>query len=273
MDLQHLTNIAIEAARSAGKVIQNYMNDDIVVEQKEGGSTYASQVVTKVDRECEAIILSYLKPTCETYDIGLLSEETKDDGSRLKKAYFWCIDPMDGTLAFIKKRPGFSVSIALIAKDGTPVIGVVFDPSTATLYHAIKGKGAFKNNMPLIIKKTNNYLTYLTDKTLKDTPNASKIQQILNKHKTNLGLKDTKELSGKGAVLCAISVLENGPACFLKLPKKELGGGSIWDYAATACIYNELGLPATNFNGEPLELNKTNSTFMNDVGVCYTNLH
>ena len=89
MDLQHLANIAIEAALSAGKIIQKYMNDDIVVEQKEGGSTYASQVVTKVDRECERIILSHLLPTCKAFDIGLLSEETKDDGSRLKKDFFW----------------------------------------------------------------------------------------------------------------------------------------------------------------------------------------
>ncbi|MEZ4955040.1 MAG: inositol monophosphatase family protein [Saprospiraceae bacterium] len=44
---------------------------------------------------------------------------------------------MDGTLAFINKHPGFSVSIALIANDGTPHIGVVYDPSTDTLYQAI----------------------------------------------------------------------------------------------------------------------------------------
>lgn len=272
MDLQHLANIAIEAALSAGKIIQKHLNDDIVVEQKDGGNTYASQVVTKVDRECEAIILSHLKPTCKTFNIGLLSEETEDDKSRFKKDFFWCIDPMDGTLAFINKQPGFSVSIALIAKNGTPVIGVVFDPSTETLYHAIKGQGTYKDGNPWSIKNTNKYLTYVTDKKLSDTPKSAEIQDILNIHKADLGLKSIKEISGKGAVMCAISVLENGPACFLKLPKKELGGGSIWDYAATACIYQELGLPATDFKGEPLNLNKTDGTFMNEKGVYYCNL-
>jgi len=272
MDLQHLAKIAIEAALSAGKIIQEHINDDIVVEQKEGGATYASQVVTKVDRECESIILSHLKPTCKTFDIGLLSEETEDDGSRFKKESFWCIDPMDGTLAFINKQPGFSVSIALIAKDGTPLIGVVFDPSTQTLYHAVKRHGVYKNSKTWNIKNTNDYLTYLTDKKLKDTPKSNEIKKILNTHQNNLGLKDIKEISEKGAVMCAISVLENGPACFLKLPKKESGGGSIWDYAATACIYKELGLPATDFNGEPLNLNKTNGSFMNNEGVYYSNL-
>ncbi|MFD2725711.1 3'(2'),5'-bisphosphate nucleotidase CysQ family protein [Hyunsoonleella rubra] len=273
MDLQYLANIAIEAALSAGKIIQKYMNDDIVVETKEGGSTYASQVVTKVDRECESTILSHLNATCKAFDIGLLSEETKDDGSRFKKEYFWCIDPMDGTLAFINKRPGFSVSIALISKDGTPIIGVIFDPSSETLYHAIKRKGAYKNQKPWAIKNTNDYLTYATDKKLKDTPRADEIQNILNTHQTNLGLKRIKETSGKGAVMCAISVLENGPACFLKLPKKDIGGGSTWDYAASVCIYRELGLPATSFNGEQLDLNKRDGTFMNREGVYYSNLN
>ncbi|MFD1162571.1 MULTISPECIES: 3'(2'),5'-bisphosphate nucleotidase CysQ family protein [Hwangdonia] len=272
MDLKHLTNIAIEAALSAGKTIQKHLNDNIVVEKKEGGSNYASQVVTKVDRECERIILSYLKPTCKAHDIGLLSEETEDDESRFKKEYFWCIDPLDGTLAFINKQPGFSVSIALIAKDGTPVIGVVFDPSTKILYHAIKGHGAYKNKSPWNIQNTNDYLTYVTDKKLRDTPKSTEIQDILNKHKTDLGLKYIKEISGAGAVLSAIIVIENGPACFLKLPKKDLGGGSIWDFAATACIFQELGLTATHFNGETLELNKKADTFMNHKGVYYSNL-
>lgn len=269
MDLQHLANIAIEAALSAGKIIQKHLNDTIIVEQKEGGFTYASQVVTKVDRECERVILSYLKPTCKTFDIGLLSEETDDDKSRFEKDFFWCIDPLDGTLAFINKQPGFSVSIALVAKDGTPVIGVVFNPSTETLYHAIKGNGTYKNRSAWRIKNTNDYLTYLTDKKLKDTPKSAEIQSILNIHKTNLGLKDIKEISGAGAVMCAILVIENRPACFLKLPKKDLGGGSIWDFAATACIYQELGLPATTFKGETLDLNKKDDTFMNHQGVYY----
>ncbi|PIA78904.1 inositol monophosphatase [Gaetbulibacter sp. 4G1] len=271
MDLQHLANIAIEAALSAGKIIQKHMNDNIVVEQKEGGYNYASQVITKVDRECENSIISHLMPTCKAFDIGLLSEETKDDGTRFEKDVFWCIDPMDGTLAFINKHPGFSVAIALIARDGTPIIGVVFDPSTETLYHAIKGNGAYKNRSTWNIKNTNDYLTYATDKTLSDTPKSNEIRVILNNHKANLGLKGIKEMSGSGAVMCAILVLENGPACFLKLPKKDLGGGSIWDYAATTCIYHELDLPATDFNGEILDLNKKDGTFMNHQGVYYSN--
>jgi fructose-1,6-bisphosphatase/inositol monophosphatase family enzyme len=272
MDLKQLSNIAIKAALAAGKVIQQHSKHDILVEEKKGGNSYASQVVTAVDRECETIILSYLMPTCKAFKLALLSEETEDDGSRFEEAYFWCIDPMDGTLPFINKQPGFSVSIALIAKDGTPHIGVIFDPSTDTLYHAIKGKGAFKNNHPWEIKHPNTHLTYVTDRKLEDTPHVNKIKKLLEEKVKNLGLSGIKEIAGSGAVLNAILVLENGPACMLKLPKKENGGGSIWDFAATACIYQELGLPAMNFEGGKLDLNRKDSTFMNHQGIFYSNL-
>lgn len=272
MDLLQLNHIAIKAALSAGKVIQQYMNDDVFVEKKKGGTSYASQVVTAVDRACETAILSHLLPTCDEFNIALLSEETEDDGSRFDEDFFWCLDPMDGTLPFINKRPGFSVSIALVAKDGTPFIGVVLDPSTDTLYHATKGNGAYKNGSPWKIKHTNDHLTYVTDRKLKDTPHAAEIEKLLNENVEQLNLNGVKEIDGSGSVLNGILVLENGPACMLKLPKKENGGGSIWDFAATACIYQELGLPATNFEGGRLDLNRKDGTFMNHQGIFYANL-
>ena len=85
-------------------------------------------------------------------------------------------------------------------------------------------------------------------------------------------MKGIKEIDGAGSVLNGILVLENGPAIMLKFPKKENGGGSIWDFAATTCIYQELGLPATNFEGGKLDLNKKAGTFMNHEGVFYGNL-
>ena len=272
MNLSHLSEIAIKAALSAGKVMQKYMTDDVKVEKKKGGASYASQVVTAVDIACEKVILSHLLPSCDQFDIALLSEETEDDGSRLEEDFFWCIDPMDGTLAFINKQPGFSVSIALIAKDGTPYIGIVFDPSTDTLYHAIKGKGAFKNGSPWEIKHTNDHLTYVTDRKLKDTPRAAEIESLLHEHVEKLSLNGVREIAGAGSVLNGILVLENGPACMLKFPKKEDGGGCLWDFAATACIYQEVGLTAANFEGGRLDLNRKDGTFMNQEGVFYANL-
>ena len=52
---------------------------------------------------------------------------------RLELNYFWCIDPLDGTLPFIEGKVGYAVSIGLVSRDGTPLIGVVCDPYHQTL--------------------------------------------------------------------------------------------------------------------------------------------
>ncbi len=272
MDLIQLTKQAIEAALVAGKIIKGYLQKDIDVEFKSGPSSYATQVVTEVDQKCDDVIREHLRPISVQNDIAILSEETKDDGSRFEKDFFWCIDPLDGTLAFINNQPGFSVSIALVAKDGTPYIGVVYDPWTSSIYFAIKGKGVYKNNAPWKIEHRNNFLTYVTDKKLFETARKHEIEKILHRHLKRLNLDSVEEKSGAGSVMNGIYVLENGPSCMLKLPKEEIGGGSIWDFAAIACIFQELGLPATNFAGGKLDLNKSEDSFMNHEGVFFGNL-
>lgn len=269
MNLQNLSKIAIYAAQEAGAIIRHYLDKQVDVQIKTGGSSHAAQVVTEVDKACEQEILNHLLPTCKEYDLALLSEETEDDGSRLLKDYFWCIDPMDGTLSFIQGCPGFAVSIALVRRDGLPLIGVVYDPSNDTLYHAVKGEGVYKNDSSWQVKAKNDHLTYVTDRRLRDTPQYEQIVRWLEEIATVLGLNGFKELSGSGSVLNAMHVLENGPACMLKLPKSEEGGGSVWDFAATACIFNELNLPARSFMGSPLNLNPDRSCFMNREGIFY----
>ena len=269
MNLLPLKETAIEAALSAGQIIKSYMDQDIRVIEKDGGTNYASQVVTKVDKECEEEILTHLLPTCETYDLAILTEETEDDGSRFEKEYFWCVDPIDGTLAFIRNEPDFSVSIALVSREGEPVIGVIYDPSTDTLYHAAKGDGVYKNDAPWDLPVPNDYLTHVTDKPLTDTSRPDDLLQLLHNKVGELDVSGLKVIEGGGSVLNAIKVLKNPPACMIKYPKKATGGGSLWDFASTACLFHELGFRATNFEGDPLDLNREDSTFMHHEGVYY----
>ncbi|MFN1836066.1 inositol monophosphatase [Balneola sp. MJW-20] len=269
MKLPELKETAIEAALAAGQIIKSYMDEDIRVEEKNGGTNYASQVVTKVDKECEEEILSYLYPTCKEYNLALLTEETEDDGSRFEKDYFWCVDPIDGTLAFINKEPGFSVSIALVSREGEPVIGVIYDPSTDTIYHGAKGQGVYKNEVPWDIPEPNEYLTHVTDKPLEHTSRPGDLKQLLHDKVDELNLSGITVIQGGGSVLNAINVLKNPPSSMIKHPKKEIGGGSIWDFASTACLFQELGYRASNFEGGPLDLNRKDSTFMHHEGIYY----
>ena len=271
IDFDKLQRVGISASKEAGNIIMSHFEKDIEVATKQGMSSYAAQVVTEVDKACEEVILKHLKPISNELDLAILSEETEDDGSRLVKPYFWCIDPMDGTLAFIEKREGFSVSIALVRKDGVPVLGVVYDPVSKTVYTAQRGKGAHKNGVPIVLEKKNDFLTYVTDKKRNNKELPERILKELQTVREQLKLDSLMVLSGGGSVINAIKVLEHQPALMFKFPKKEKGGGSLWDYAATACIFHELGFRATDFNGAPLDLNRSDSLFMNHKGVWYSN--
>ena len=57
--------------------------------------------------------------------------------------------------------------------------------------------------------------------------------------------------------------------CRFKFPRKEEGGGALWDFAATACLYGEAGAVATNIHGGPLDLNRADGTWMNHEGVLF----
>lgn len=271
--LAALTKVAISAARKAGNVVAKYATHDIDVEHKDGGSSKASQVVTKVDHMSEEIILQELLPTCALYDLGLLTEEDVDDGSRLEKDYFWCIDPLDGTLPFIEKIDGYAVAIALVSKSGTPQIGIVYDPVSQNLYHASVDSGVFKNEQPWIPidpSTQNMPLTFVTDRSFMQHPLIDHVMDELNNIVHEAGYTELRMINHGGSVMHAILALENTPSVYFKFPKKSVGGGSLWDYAATTCIYKEAKAIAGNIYGGLLDLNRQDSTFLNHEGILFS---
>jgi 3'(2'), 5'-bisphosphate nucleotidase/myo-inositol-1(or 4)-monophosphatase len=274
-DLFLLSQCAISAAYQAGHLIAKNANRSVAVSTKQGGTSRAAQVVTEVDYLSQEIILNIMRPTCEIFDLALLSEEIPDDRERLQKDFFWCIDPLDGTLAFIEKVHGYSVSIALVSRDGIPLIGVVYDPVSQTLYHAIKDQGAWRNELAIKLgnspASSGQTLTIITDKSFAQDPRYHPVLVELDRMAIDLGCAGaTLRLQG-GAAMNACQVLDIPAACYFKFPKPQSGGGSIWDYAATACIFQEAGMPVSDIYGKPLVLNPAGSTFMNHSGVLYSN--
>ena len=138
---------------------------------------------------------------------------------------------------------------------------MVYDPVTHTLYHAFRGGGAFRNGMPwsLAPGAGNGQPTIFTDRSEVERSSFEPVARALN---AALGTHG-------GAVMNAIWCLENPPACYFKLPKTATGGGCIWDFAATACIYGELGAWVSGIKGTPLHLNRADSVHQNRCGVLF----
>ena len=268
-DLLQLGSLAIKAARQAGEFIAAHAKDKMTVQTKTGGSSRASQVVTEVDLLCQELILQTLSPTLAQYDLALLTEESTDDHSRFEKDYFWCIDPLDGTLPFIESTPGYAVSIALVARDGTPQIGVVYDPVEQTLYHAVKGQGAFRNEQAWKVQSSGTSFHLIADRSFARQPHYAETLAAIKR----MADCPVETILHGGAAMNACWVLEKAPACYFKFPKPDDGGGSLWDYAATACIFREAGAVATDMRGAALDLNRRDSTFMNHRGILYASSH
>ena len=271
-DLDSLASVAVSAARRAGDFIHSWNREGLAVSEKEGGLSHASKVVTEVDLRSQTLILETLAPSIETFDLGLLAEEGADGGDRFSKDFFWCVDPLDGTLPFVEYGTGYSVSIALVSRAGVPHIGVVYDPSCEVLYTAIRGAGTLRNGAPLRVREhsaPSGRLTFFLDRSFTVHPRFDETCRALSAVASEFGCDGLSTVVERGAVLNACGVVETPPACYFKYPKPEPSGGSLWDFAATACIVAEAGGWVSDIFGNPLDLNRADSTFMNHRGVLY----
>jgi myo-inositol-1(or 4)-monophosphatase len=71
---------------------------------------------------------------------GWLSEETVDDPVRLDHGLCWVVDPVDGTRDFVRGRPGWAVSVALV-EAGRPIAAMLAAPARAKSGWPRPGRG------------------------------------------------------------------------------------------------------------------------------------
>ena len=135
---QRARDVAVEASKSAGEKLREIHGNVENVEYK----TDKSDMVTEADYQADKIIQTTLKNEFPRHDV-LSEEEWVDKESH--DEFEWLIDPLDGTGNFMHGNPSYSISIALL-RDGEPVVGVVYQPETDEVFHAIKDRGAFSDD-------------------------------------------------------------------------------------------------------------------------------
>ena len=134
--LEECSQCAVEAAGAASRELLNVIassDEELNIESKNDGS-----LVSDADYASQKVIASILSHLA----IPILSEEALIPDHEERKAwdYYWLVDPLDGTESFLENRSGFAVNIALCDRSG-PIIGVVADPLTNTIYQGVLGKG------------------------------------------------------------------------------------------------------------------------------------
>jgi myo-inositol-1(or 4)-monophosphatase len=230
--MSHELEAATDAARAAGELLCEELGNMRQVRHKG-----PADLVTDLDQRTEDLIASLLREAFPTY--GLVGEEGGEqfvsDNPR------WLVDPIDGTVNYIRGYPFFSVSIAL-ERGGEIWVGVVYNPMLDELFVAEKGKGASLNGQPIQVSATASLdqsvlaSGFPYDVWTSKTDNSREWRRFL---KRALSLRS----DGSAALdLCHVAAgridgyweLELGP----------------WDMAAGALIVQEAGGSVTQVNGD-----------------------
>lgn len=132
---------AKEIANKSKEIMLKYFNEDNSSNYK-----YDNTIVTIADTEINEYLINRVKETFPTHSVD------GEEDSFGKSEYTWVCDPIDGTAMYARHIPIAVFSLALVVA-GTPIIGVVYDPFTDSLYSAIKGKGAYKNDVKINVNK------------------------------------------------------------------------------------------------------------------------
>ena len=229
MTLRDDLNLLRDAALQAGKLSLEQRARGLKIWSKKGGSP-----VTDADLAVNVLLANLLRGARPDY--GWLSEETRDDHARLSAKRLFVIDPIDGTAAYMKGRPWFTVAIAVI-EDGRAVAGVVHAPALNDTYEATAGGGALLNGAPIQASGTSRLegSTMLGDPAAFHAPLWPKLHF---ERRNSIALR--MALVGAGAFDAAVALS----------PKHD------WDVAAGAVIAEEAGARVTDHLGQPYVFNR-----------------
>jgi len=226
------------AVRDAGALANSYFKQPVEVHKKPDGSE-----VSEADLAVDAALK--LDLTTRRKDYGWLSEESPDDRSRLKYSRVWMIDPIDGTSAFLRHVPEWTVSAALV-EDGVPVLGVIYNPASEEFFHAMRGHGAFLGDTPIHVSA-------------KDTLEGARMIASGGLFKKKIWEEPWPEVTAQWvnsvAYRLALVASGRGDATISLTPKAE------WDLAAAAVLMDEAGGITTDHHGNPHPYNRENPKF------------
>jgi histidinol-phosphatase len=131
--------VAVEAARQAGRLALRYFDTGLAVEWKQDHSP-----VTVADREAEALLRTTLLGRFP--DDAFLGEEHGEQPGT--SGFRWIIDPIDGTRSFVRGVPIWATLVGLEYRD-EQIAGVCEVPALGQTYRALRGDGAYRGDRRL----------------------------------------------------------------------------------------------------------------------------
>jgi myo-inositol-1(or 4)-monophosphatase len=187
--------------------------------------------VCDIDLEVDAFLRERL--TALDPEAGWLSEESLDASDRIERRRLWVVDPIDGTRDYLRARPGWCVSVALV-EERTPLIGVLGAPARGEHWTAEKGRGAWRNGERLRVSGRRGLAGARVPADQLSEPD-----------------RDLVAVSRPNSIALRIALVAAGEADLAA----TLRWGFEWDIAAAALIAAEAGATVSGALGQPLAFN------------------
>ncbi|MBL9096734.1 MAG: 3'(2'),5'-bisphosphate nucleotidase CysQ [Alphaproteobacteria bacterium] len=134
-------DLLVAAVRDAGAIAREGFQSVSKSWEKSKGNP-----VTETDLAVDKFLKERLRGARSDY--GWLSEETADTPERLGARRLFIVDPIDGTLSFIKRKHEFTIC-ACVVDNGVPIAAVIYNPMTEEMFAAAQGRGATLNDAPI----------------------------------------------------------------------------------------------------------------------------
>lgn len=254
MDWRNIDTAAKQWVKEAGKRIRSSFEETLDVQSKSN----PNDLVTNMDREIEQFFIKKIRGTFPEHKI--LGEEGFGDELTSLDGVVWMIDPIDGTINFVHQQRNFAISLA-VYENGVGRIGLIYDVVHDELYHAIKGQGAFINELRL---------PNLHQVEIEESILALNATWVMKNHRIDNNLLIPLARAARGirsygsAALEMVFVAAGRVDAYISLRL------SPWDYAAGAIIVEELGGIVTNLKGEKLNFLSQNSLLVAKPGLHET---
>jgi 3'(2'), 5'-bisphosphate nucleotidase len=235
---QLLDNLA-ETAREAGHAILEVVRRGFDVEHKQDSSP-----VTEADRAAELIILASLARHAPGVPV-IAEEEVAAGRIPAHGDIYFLVDPLDGTKEFVRGGDDYTVNIGLIV-EGTPLLGVVYAPSTERLHAGLVGEGAWlediSNRIRISTRRRGNELVAVASKSHFNQPTADYLAEAAGGECAYVGI-------GSSLKFCIVA---EGRADIYP----RLSPTSEWDTAAGHAVLLAAGGLVDGPDGEPLQYGK-----------------
>ncbi len=239
-----LSEIMVAAGREALRLAAN------------GFETHTKQdrsPVTSVDLAVDRMLRDRLSAAFP--DDGWLSEETPDNRDRLNKKRVWIVDPIDGTRSFVRGKPEFCLSAALV-ENGSPIVAAIFNPATGEFFSAMRGRGV--------------HIDWISGTVHQPFMATERPLVLVNPWELRVGRFRTIEPNLHcrpiGSIAYALALVSAG----LADAAVTLEGGNEWDIAAGVLLIDESGGQVTNSSGRPFSFNQSDPRLQGTLALGST---